>query len=213
MPFDAREYRFVSRWSVLGTPEEVSDVLSDPLELSRWWPSVYLDVAPIAAGDDRGVGRSVRIRSRGFLPYTLDWELSVIASDRPGGFSVEATGDLAGRGVWRFEPAGARTLATYDWRVRAEKPLLRVLSPVLRPLLAANHRWAMRRGEESLELELARRRVSTPLARSRIPAPPFPAATPAVALVLGAGAVLGLTGYALARRLSDRSRRSGRHRR
>jgi Polyketide cyclase / dehydrase and lipid transport len=207
------EYRFVSRWSVLGTPEEVSDVLSDPLELSRWWPSVYLDVAPIAAGDDRGVGRSVRIRSRGFLPYTLDWELRVIASDRPGGFSVESTGDLVGRGVWRFEPAGARTLATYDWRVRAEKPLLRVLSPVLRPLLAANHRWAMRRGEESLELELTRRRASTPLAKSRIPAPPSPAASPALVLVLGAGAVLGLTGYALARRLSDRKPRSGRHRR
>ena len=210
MPFDAPEYQFVSGWSVLGTPEEVADVLSDPLELSRWWPSVYLDVAPIAAGDDRGVGRRVRIRSRGFLPYTLDWELCVIASDGPRGFSVEAAGDLAGRGVWRFEPAGARTLATYDWRVRAEKPLLRVLAPVLRPLLAANHRWAMRRGEESLELELARRRASTPLAKSRVPAPPSPAASPA--LVLGAGAVLGLTGYALARRLSDRNRRSRRGR-
>jgi Polyketide cyclase / dehydrase and lipid transport len=210
MPFDAPEYRFVSGWSVLGTPEEVADVLSDPLELSRWWPSVYLDVAPIAAGDDRGLGRRVRIRSRGLLPYTLDWELCVIASDGPRGFSIVAAGDLAGRGVWRFEPAGARTLATYDWRVRAEKPLLRVLSPLLRPLLAANHRWAMRRGEESLELELARRRASTPLAKSRVPPPPAPAASPA--LVLGAGAVLGLTGYVLVRRLSNRSRRSRRGR-
>jgi hypothetical protein len=206
MPFDAPEYRFVSSWSVLGTPEEVSDVLGDPLELARWWPSVYLDVEPISDGDVRGVGRRVRIRSRGFLPYTLDWELRVTESDRPRGFAVEAEGDLAGRGVWSFEPAGVRTLATYDWRVRAEKPLLRVLSPLFRPILSANHRWAMRRGEESLELELARRRAATPLAKSRVPPPPPPAAASPVFL-LGAGALLGLTAYALVRGLSTPRRR------
>lgn len=203
---DAPEYRFVSRWSVLGTPEEIFDVLADPLELSRWWPSVYLDVEPIAAGDDLGVGRRVRIHSRGFLPYTLDWELRVTASDRPRGFTVEAAGDLAGRGVWAFEPAGVRTLAAFDWRVRAEKPLLRVLSPLLRPLLAANHRWAMRRGEESLELELARRRASTPLAKSRIPPPPFPAAA-SPALVLVAGALTGLAVYSVLRLVRGPRRR------
>jgi len=206
MPFDAPEYRFVSSWSVLGTPEEVSDVLSDPLELSRWWPSVYLDVEPIEAGDDRGVGRRVRVRSRGFLPYTLDWELRVTESDRPRGFAVEAAGDLEGRGVWTFEPAGARTLATYDWRVRAEKPLLRILSPFFRPLLAANHRWAMRRGEESLELELARRRASTPLAKSRVPAP-APPVSAAPILVLAASAVAGFTAYRVVRLLARPRRR------
>jgi len=46
---------------------------------------------------------------------------------------------------------------TYDWRIRAEKPLLRWLSPLLKPLFAANHRWAMAQGERSLARELARR--------------------------------------------------------
>jgi hypothetical protein len=48
----------------------------------------------------------------------------------------------------------------FDWRIRAEKPLLRWLSFVLKPLFEANHRWAMARGEECLVRELARRRES-----------------------------------------------------
>ena len=47
---------------------------------------------------------------------------------------------------------------TYDWRISATKPLLRRLSWLLRPAFSANHHWAMKRGEESLRLELRRRR-------------------------------------------------------
>lgn len=202
----APEYRFVTHWSVVGTAREVSDVLGDVRELSRWWPAVYLAVEELEAGDERGVGRRVRLHTKGFLPYTLDWELRVVESRPPHGFTIEAKGDLAGRGVWTLVEAGARTLVSYDWRVRAEKPLLRLLSPVFRPLLCANHRWAMRKGEESLELELARRRAATPAEKSLIPASPAPiAASPG--LVLVAGAALGLAAFGLGRLLSRRRRR------
>ena len=56
---------------------------------------------------------------------------------------------------------------TYDWRLRAEKPLLRNLSFLLKPLFEANHRWAMAQGEESLKLELARRRAASDAMRAR----------------------------------------------
>jgi hypothetical protein len=60
---------------------------------------------------------------------------------------------------------------TYDWQVHATKPLLRRLGWLLKPAFAANHTWAMRRGEESLKLELRRRRdPSDPT----VPAPPPP---------------------------------------
>ena len=152
------------------------------------------------------MGRRARLHTKGWLPYTLDWELEVVESRHPHGFTIEAKGDLAGRGVWTLESAGAWTLVTYDWAVRAEKPLLRALSPLFRPLLAANHRWAMRKGEESLALELARRRASTPAERARIPAPP-PPASPSPLLVLGAGAVLGLAAYGVFRLVFPRRRR------
>jgi len=192
----APEYRFRTEWRVAGTVEEVARVLSDVRELGRWWPSVYLKVDELSAGGENGVGKRARLHTKGWLPYTLDWELTVVESRHPRGFTIEAQGDLAGRGVWTLDPAGAWTRVTYDWVVRAEKPLLRALSPLFRSLLAANHRWAMRKGEESLVLELARRRTSTPAERARIPAPP-PPVNPSPLLVVGAGAALGLAAYGL----------------
>lgn len=31
---------------------------------------------------------------------------------------------------------------TYEWHIRAEKPFLKLFSPILKPIFAANHRWA-----------------------------------------------------------------------
>jgi hypothetical protein len=84
---------------------------------------------------------------------------------------------------------------TYDWKILVEKPILRQLSFVLKPIYAANHRWAMARGEESLKLELARRHAASAAERALVPAPPPPTKVkPAVLIVglLGAAAVLWL---------------------
>jgi hypothetical protein len=58
--------------------------------------------------------------------------------------------------------------------LRAEKPLIKYLSFVLKPLFAWNHYWAMNRGEASLRLEVARRRARTEEERRLIPPPPGP---------------------------------------
>jgi hypothetical protein len=196
----APEYRFLSRWRVVSTVPEVAELLANARELPRWWPSVYLRAEELTPADARGVGKSVRVRTKGWLPYTLDWEFRVTESRHPHGFSLEASGDLAGKGVWTLEQAGAWTLVTYDWRVRAEKPLLRILSPLLRPLLEFNHRWAMRKGEESLRLELARMRCADSVERARIPPPPLPTAVSPAALI-ASGAAFGAAAFILSRRL------------
>ena len=64
-------YAFLSRWRVEGTCGEVADILGDPLALPRWWPSVYLDVDELRPPDARGLGRRVRLHTKGWLPYTL----------------------------------------------------------------------------------------------------------------------------------------------
>jgi len=152
------DYHFVTKWTVAGTCEEVSDVLADPLDLPRWWPSVYLKVEELTPGDAMGIGRRVRLLTKGKLPYTLRWEFEVVESRPPHGFAIAAHGDFDGTGRWTFEQRGPAVDITFDWRIRAEKPLLRWLSFVLKPIFAANHRWAMARGEESLVRELSRRR-------------------------------------------------------
>jgi hypothetical protein len=171
------DYHFVSRWRVEGTCEEVSEVLADAEGLSRWWRAVYLRVEILEAGDERGVGQLVRVHTKGWLPYTLRWEFRNIESRRPYGSTVEAIGDLEGRGIWTFEQDGAFVNITYDWRVRGRKALIRALSFLFKPIFAANHRWAMRRGEESLRLELLRRRARTAEELARISPPPPPTFT------------------------------------
>ena len=202
----SNDYAFFSRWQVEGTCGEVADVLGDPLALTRWWPSVYLDVwevrppsergwGPASSDHVRGVGQRVKLYTKGWLPYTLRWQFEVVESDYPHGFTIAASGDFDGRGVWRFEQDGASVDITYDWRLRAEKPLLRNLSPLLKPLFEANHRWAMARGEESLKLELGRRRATSDAARAAIPAPPGPITYAAVGLIAGAAAIGGTLVY------------------
>lgn len=156
----ANEYHFISRWKVEGTVQEVADILKESEGLVRWWPSVYLDVKVVERGDGRGIGKVVRLHTKGWLPYTLRWQFQVTESRYPYGFSLRASGDFDGEGIWSFEQEGKWVNITYDWRIRAEKHLLKALSFLLKPLFSANHRWAMARGEEGLKRELERVRSS-----------------------------------------------------
>jgi hypothetical protein len=108
----------------------------------------------------------------------------------PHGFTLEAEGDLNGRGIWHFVQDGPRVGIRYDWKIRADKALLRNLSFAFRPLFEANHRWAMERGEKSLKLELARRLSGGADPLARIPAPPGPARFSALLLWLACAAVV-----------------------
>jgi len=199
----SNDYHFVSRWRVEGTCGEVADSLGEPLALSRWWPSVYLKVEELRPPDARGLGRRVRLHTAGWLPYTLQWEFEVVDSRYPYGFTILASGDFDGRGEWTFVQDGPVVDVTYDWRLRAEKPLLRNLSFLLKPLFEANHRWAMAQGEESLKLELARRRAPSAAAAALIPPPPGPVTYAGAAIVVGAVGVAATLVY-----LVRRSRRS-----
>ena len=165
-------YHFITHWRVKATLDEVNQVLGNATDLARWWPSVYLEVRELAPGDAKGIGRVIDLYTKGWLPYTLRWRFTVTESRQPHGFTLVATGDFVGRGIWTFESDGDQVKITYDWRIEAEKPLLKYLSFVMKPIFSANHRWAMAMGERSLVLELARRRASTDAERAAVPPPP-----------------------------------------
>lgn len=196
------DYHFITRWRVRGTITGVADVISDAEGLPRWWPAVYLDVREIEPGEPSGVGKVIDLHTRGWLPYTLRWRFRVTESDYPTNLAIEAWGDFDGAGRWTFAQDGDFTDVTYDWRIRANKPLLRRLSWLMKPVFSANHRWAMAKGRQSLELELARRSASTLEARLAVPPPPA-AASPQRPLVI-AGTAIALVAALSATRLSRR---------
>jgi hypothetical protein len=161
------DYEFLTVWRVPGTIEEVKAVLGDGRSLPQWWPAVYLDVDVVEEAGPDGMGGVLDLHTKGWLPYTLRWRLRITEPITDTGFALTAEGDLEGTGRWTFRQDGPEVVITYDWRVHATKPLLRRLGWLLKPGFAANHRWAMAKGEESLRLELRRRRGA-----SGVPAPP-----------------------------------------
>lgn len=167
-------YDFQTEWRFAATPAEIEAILGDAPALMRWWQAVYLDVQVLETGDANGVGTVVTLYTKGWLPYTLRWSFRITEVVRPTRIALEAWGDLAGTGVWTIEPDGDYVRVTYAWSVRADKPLLRYFSLVMKPIFAANHQWAMAMGERSLHLELLRRRATTPAALAAIPPPPPP---------------------------------------
>lgn len=166
------DYHFLTEWRVAGTVDEVRAVLGNGPELPRWWPAVYLSVDEVTRGGPDSLDAVVDVHTKGWFPYTLRWRLHVTEPITNAGFALEASGDLEGTGRWTFAQDGPEVVITYEWRVHASKPLLRRLSWLLKPAFAANHRWAMRTGEESLRLELRRRRLGPPASESVPPPPP-----------------------------------------
>lgn len=159
----AHDYHFVTVWHIdRATCGQISDVLSRAEDLPRWWPSVYLSVNVVTPGDEKGIGKRVELHTRGWLPYTLRWSFVVTENREPHGFTLEARGDFVGRGEWTITPEADGVRVVYDWRVRAEKGLLKTFSLVMKPVFSWNHRWAMDQGYQSLRRELARRAQGKP---------------------------------------------------
>ena len=168
----SNDYHFVDRWRVEGDVREVADIIEDALSLPRWWPSVYFNVKEVEPGGEHGIGRLICLRAGGWLPYTLRINFRTVESRYPHGLSMDATGDLEGKGVWTFEQDGPFVNVTYDWTIRANKPIIEKFSFLLRPIFRSNHNWTMKRGEESLRLELLRRRAQTADELARVPPSP-----------------------------------------
>src|SRR5579871_3156750 len=96
----ANDYHFVTHWRVKAKLEDVFAILSNVLDYPRWCPQVYLSVKQIHPGGADRIGRVMEMRTKGRLPYTIRWFSRLAETNSPYGFTIEATGDLQGRGEW-----------------------------------------------------------------------------------------------------------------
>jgi mannose-6-phosphate isomerase-like protein (cupin superfamily) len=140
-------YVFVDEWDVEAPIEAVFDAVADARTYPAWWRPVYIDVE---SDGPPAVGAVTRQHFKGRLPYHLRTTSTVVSMQRPTSIEGTVQGDLSGRGVWMLSERGAATHVRFDWRVNADRPLLRVLTPLLRPLFAWNHNWAIARAIEGL---------------------------------------------------------------
>jgi uncharacterized protein YndB with AHSA1/START domain len=144
----AAEYVFIDEWEVDAPAEAVFEALADTRTYPEWWRPVYLKVE---ADCGPRVGCVSRQEFKGRLPYHLKTTSEIVRLDPPREFEVKVVGDLTGRGVWTLTPRDGRVHIRFDWRVLADRALLRYLTPVLRPLFRFNHNWSIERAREGLE--------------------------------------------------------------
>jgi uncharacterized protein YndB with AHSA1/START domain/mannose-6-phosphate isomerase-like protein (cupin superfamily) len=142
------EYLFVDEWDVAAAPEAVFDALADARTYPRWWTPVYIEAE---ADGPPELGRESRQHFKGRLPYHLHTRSTITRLERPHVLEGDVTGDLCGRGLWTLTPIADGTHVRFDWRVFADRPLLRTLTPVLRPLFRWNHDYAISRAKAGLE--------------------------------------------------------------
>jgi quercetin dioxygenase-like cupin family protein/uncharacterized protein YndB with AHSA1/START domain len=161
--FTSREYVFVDEWDVSASPGATFAALSDARSYPDWWRPVYIDVD--AEGPPE-LGKVSRQHFKGRLPYHLHTRSKTVRLEPPHVIAADVDGDLRGHGEWTLTPLpGDRTHVRFDWRVHADRRLLRALTPVLRPALRWNHNWAIARAVDGLE-PYARRIEARELASS-----------------------------------------------
>jgi quercetin dioxygenase-like cupin family protein/uncharacterized protein YndB with AHSA1/START domain len=144
----SREYVFVDEWDVAASPEATFGAIADARTYPAWWRPVYLHVdaeGPVAKG------QVSTQRFKGRLPYQLKTRSRIVELEPPRVVAAEVEGDLSGYGRWTLTPTASGTHVRFDWRVYADRPLLRFLTPVLRPAFRWNHNWAIARAIEGLE--------------------------------------------------------------
>jgi len=160
------EYVFVDEWDVTAPPEAVFDALADARTYPEWWTPVYIDVE---ADGPPALGKVSHQHFKGRLPYHLHTTSTLTRLEAPRVVEGDVEGDLRGRGTWTLTPTATGTHVRFDWRVFADRPLLRTLTPLLRPLFRWNHAWAIARAMDGLERYA--RAASSPETRSeRLPA-------------------------------------------
>ncbi|HEX7301210.1 MAG TPA: SRPBCC family protein [Solirubrobacteraceae bacterium] len=143
-----RPYVFVDEWDVAAPPEAVFAAIADARTYPEWWRPVYLDVE---ADGPAALGKESRQHFKGRLPYHLNTRSVIVAIDAPRTLTADVDGDLRGRGTWTLTPTASGTHVRFDWQVHADRRLLRLLTPLLRPLFRWNHNWAIARAMEGLE--------------------------------------------------------------
>jgi uncharacterized protein YndB with AHSA1/START domain/quercetin dioxygenase-like cupin family protein len=142
------EYLFVDEWDVAAPPHAVFAALADARTYPSWWTPVYIDVE---AEGPPALGKESRQHFKGRLPYHLHTRSRITRLEPPHVVQGDVDGDLRGRGTWTLTPTATGTHVRFDWRVFADRPLLRALTPVLRPAFRWNHAWAIARAIEGLE--------------------------------------------------------------
>jgi hypothetical protein len=150
-------YVFVDKFTVPCNLETAYQYIKQVEGYPGWWGEVYKKVEKLKDAPPDTAGAKYRVTVGGFLPYALTIENETTLIDRPNRIEFVAFGDLEGKGIWLFKPVTDGTEITFDWRVAANKFIIKALSFLLKPLFRANHVCCVRKAKVGMQQDLQQR--------------------------------------------------------
>ena len=154
------DFDITTRWVLEARPEELSAVILEPETLDAWAGAIFLACEVVERGRPDGLGLTIRVHTKGFLPHTFFFGGAVreVVPNRRLVFDVD--GDFVGRGAMEVTTAGTgRLVASFHWQVDVAHPWVRRFVRPLHPVFVLNHRFAMRRLSALIQREVHRRRA------------------------------------------------------
>ena len=147
-------YIFIDKFTAPCDEETAYNYIKQIEEYPRWWGKVYKKIIKLKDAPADAPGAKYAITVGGFLPYTLNIENEVTHMDKPNLIRFNADGDLKGKGAWVFRKVEEGTEVTFDWRVAANKKVIRWFSFLLKPLFKANHHYCVVKAKQGMEKDL-----------------------------------------------------------
>lgn len=154
-------YRMGHSWVVRGPIETVFRYVTDARTYLDWF-TVFRSVTPDDPVGPIKVGSHSTMKVQALLPYSLDWDVTVVRHEPPTLQEVQVKLSLSGRfamhGRIRFsllDQGDGTVRVMNEQEIAADKPLPGFLHPVAQAMFSYNHRWAMNQAARPLQAIVA----------------------------------------------------------
>jgi uncharacterized protein YndB with AHSA1/START domain len=154
------QYYFLDKWFIAYPLEKVWPHIVHAEAYPHWWGEVYTHVVPLNNLPPDQVGAKADVLAHGRLPYRIHFITEITRVEPPHHLGLKAEGDLTGTGLWTLQEMEKGTAVSFEWVVQADKTILKLFSPILKPLFEWNHRWTMQKGEAALKRLLAKQQLT-----------------------------------------------------
>jgi uncharacterized protein YndB with AHSA1/START domain len=145
------QYYFLDKWLIPYPVETVWPHIVHAQAYSQWWGEVYDHVIPLNDLPADRIGAKADVLAHGRLPYRIHFVTEITQVEPPHQLGLKAEGDLTGTGLWTLQAAEGGTAVSFEWIVQADKTIIKLFSPIIKPIFEWNHRWTMKKGEAALK--------------------------------------------------------------
>ncbi|MBI3255986.1 MAG: SRPBCC family protein [Candidatus Andersenbacteria bacterium] len=146
------DFTFRSVWRIPAELTEIWDTVGKVSQYPAWWPGI--EKVDVLQGPELPISVGTKAHYVVASPfYRLQYQTEVKEFATGKYILADAHGDLKGTGKWTFHVLPTETMAVFDWQVRVEPTVLRVLSRLApaRAVMHYFHNQLMDAGEKGLK--------------------------------------------------------------